>query len=402
MFMSNHEMAERYKKKSKLMGKDVLEIKLVENDGVELIDVLDKEDTGRVVIPSFITKIGYRKNSIKAPLLGCKYTEVYIDNKRDLDISNLCSYMNSDSIKISSKDNGSMLVGIDNLFSNSEYLGSIDIRGISGCNINSLDGVFKGCISLRDINGLKELNVRNVVSIKEIFNGCTSLKHIRDIELWSTSKLKNISGAFKGTGIEELGVLKKWDTSNISRMSEAFMYTDIKDVDGISKWDTSKVVDMSGLFMFCEKLCDIKGIKNWNTGNVKNMENMINECEMLEDIDSIGGWDIRKVSNMKRMFKRTKVRNLKVLSGWETSELVNINGIFSECENLERLDGLESWDMSKVEYISSMFDYCIKLKDISGILGWDLKGIKDRSSFVMIGCKSLSDESRSIWLNKLK
>ena len=352
MFMSNHEMAERYKKKSKLMGKDVLEIKLVENDGVELIDVLDKEDTGRVVIPSFITKIGYRKNSIKAPLLGCKYTEVYIDNKRDLDISNLCSYMNSDSIKISSKDNGSMLVGIDNLFSNSEYLGSIDIRGISGCNINSLDGVFKGCMSLSDINGLNKLNVSKVVSIKEIFNGCTSLRDLSGIELWDTSKLKNISGAFKGTGVDGLEALKRWDTSNISRMSGAFMYTDIKDVDGISKWDISKVVDMSGLFMFCEKLCDIKGIKNWNTRNVKNMENMFNECERLENIDSLGGWDVRKVSNMAKMFKRTKIRNLKVLSNWEPIGLNNINGIFSECENLEGLTGIDGWDIDGLDIAS--------------------------------------------------
>lgn len=55
--LSDRELAERYINKHKLLG---LECKLdlkIDGDDVILVDVLDKEDTGRLVIPSFVTKI---------------------------------------------------------------------------------------------------------------------------------------------------------------------------------------------------------------------------------------------------------------------------------------------------------------------------------------------------------
>ena len=75
--VSNHEMAKRYEAKSRLIGKDILDYRLLEDDRVELIEVLDKEDTGKIVIPSFITDLNkYDKGNFL--FKGCKYSEIYI------------------------------------------------------------------------------------------------------------------------------------------------------------------------------------------------------------------------------------------------------------------------------------------------------------------------------------
>ena len=84
--LSNRDMAKIYDKKQRLVG-ELLRYELLEDDRVLLIDVLDKENSGRLVIPRFITDIRYRELPFYGEngyaLKGCKYREVYIDNSGD-------------------------------------------------------------------------------------------------------------------------------------------------------------------------------------------------------------------------------------------------------------------------------------------------------------------------------
>lgn len=77
--LSNHELAEIYNKKQMLIG-NILEYELLDGDKVELVDVRDKENSGKLVIPSFITS--YRIKRIGgysySPLSFCKFSDVYI------------------------------------------------------------------------------------------------------------------------------------------------------------------------------------------------------------------------------------------------------------------------------------------------------------------------------------
>ena len=59
--LSNHDMAKIYDKKQRLVG-ELLRYELLDDARVLLIDVLDKENSGRLVIPSFITDIRYRES----------------------------------------------------------------------------------------------------------------------------------------------------------------------------------------------------------------------------------------------------------------------------------------------------------------------------------------------------
>ena len=129
--MSNHEMAKRYIKKQELIGVEVLDIELISNDRVRLIGVKNKEDRGRLVIPSFITDIGVGDDGSIGLLNGCKYSDVYIENKEDkdgmlLNIRGLCSGMESKQIKFGVKY-PEYISDISSLFSGNSELESVDI-----------------------------------------------------------------------------------------------------------------------------------------------------------------------------------------------------------------------------------------------------------------------------------
>ena len=51
--------------------------------------------------------------------------------------------------------------------------------------------------------------------------------------------------------------------------------------------------------------------------------------------------------------------NLKSLdlSGWKTSNVENMNGMFGFCKSLESLD-LSGWDTSKAKTMNDMFYFC--------------------------------------------
>lgn len=237
MNLSNHELAIRYDKKSKLINKGKIKYRLLENDGVELLYILDEDTSGIIVIPPFITSIGYRNTKygkIKAPLLGCNYSEVYIDNKYDIDISGLCSYMDSSELKMmSSKPEG--IIGVERLFKGSKNLISIDLGNISSINAASISGLFASCSKLVEVKGLSKLDISKVKDMSDVFKGCKELKCIDGIGSWNTSNVTNIRAIFHGAGIRSIRELRDWNTKNVIDMREAFSETKIKDVDDLSK-----------------------------------------------------------------------------------------------------------------------------------------------------------------------
>ena len=64
MIKSNHQLAQEYDLKSKLLGENNLEYKLINNDRVVLLDIKDKKSTGKLVIPPFITDFQIHYNFI--------------------------------------------------------------------------------------------------------------------------------------------------------------------------------------------------------------------------------------------------------------------------------------------------------------------------------------------------
>ena len=53
--MTNHEQARRFMLKQKVVGREIFKIRFRSNDTVELLEVLDTNNTGKLIIPSFIS-----------------------------------------------------------------------------------------------------------------------------------------------------------------------------------------------------------------------------------------------------------------------------------------------------------------------------------------------------------
>ena len=270
---SNHALAMAYERKLELLGaKKVLEYKLIENDRVMLMSVNDKEDTGRLVIPSFITELNKCDSDgfvgVDFLLKGCKYSEVYVNNKCgiEFDASMLCREMESKRLKVEFRYPGNV-VNMMGMFLDCERLEELDISMFDTDNVIDMSDMFSLCKRLKKID-LKCIDTRNVVNMSWMFSGCKSLKRL-DLSMVNTSNVKSMRGLFDDCEkLEELDI-SNFDTENVVDMSWMFSgCINLKKVD-ISSWNISKLKQAKGIFRNCSNLKLIYKRSNGIFGNKK-------------------------------------------------------------------------------------------------------------------------------------
>ena len=302
MSKSNHELAKKYESKSGLIGSSRFKLRYLEDDKVILMDVLDKDDTGLLVIPSFITDISY------GALKGCKYREIYIDNSNSLkfDASGVCSGLMSVRLKVSFKY-PERVVDTNNMFYGCINLARLDVSSLDTSNILDMGSMFDGCKSLQILD-ISNFDTSKVVNMKRMFNGCKSLRAL-DVSKWETHRLRIVGDIF-------------------------YNCKSLKSID-MSSWDISSVNSINNMFSGCDKLEYIVLGKVMGRDRVSTMESVFKGCKMLKEVDFSG-------------FKNIYIGILK--------------DIFNGCESIEEID--LSWIESSDSYISrdSMFKGCNKLK----------------------------------------
>ena len=77
------------------------------------------------------------------------------------------------------------------------------------------------------------------------------------------------------------------------------------------------------------------------------------------------------------------------MSGWDTSKVERVQGLFDTCSSLVELD-LSSWNTSKVITMHSLFKDCASLKTIKWIENFDTKNVTDMY-WVFLNCNSLKE-----------
>ena len=106
----------------------------------------------------------------------------------------------------------------------------------------------------------------------------------------------------------------------------------------LTNFDTSKVTDMSYMFSTCIKLKEIKGINNFITINVINMWGMFAECNELVNLD-LSNFNTSKVTDMSYMFyKCLKLKEIKGIYNFRIAEMTDLTEMFDECNDLEFID----------------------------------------------------------------
>ena len=131
----------------------------------------------------------------------------------------------------------------------------------------------------------------------------------------------------------------------------------------------------------------------WDTSNISNMDSMFSSCKALTILD-VSKFNTSKVTNMFAMFNDCNKLTTLNVSNWNTSNVTNMDSMFWECYALTNLD-VSNWNTSKVTNMNWMFYGCKKLLSLN-VSKWDTSKVTDmRGTFD--GCSSLTNLDISKW-----
>ena len=132
-----------------------------------------------------------------------------------------------------------------------------------------------------------------------------------------------------------------------------------------SNINTSKVTNMQGMFYNCEKLKEIKGLEYFDTSNVESFTAMFANCKSLKYLN-LSNFNTPNLTDIEGMFSGCySLYKIDGLNNFNTNKIENMYALFNNCHQLEYLD-LSSFNTSNVKIMNYMFNRCNNLKEIKG------------------------------------
>ena len=143
------------------------------------------------------------------------------------------------------------------LVNNIELLkGENTIKMIIKNQLSDLSNMFLWCNCLKDIKGLKDLDVKEVKDFSNMFSGCSLITDLTPLQNWNVSNGINFSNMFCNC----------WK---------------LEDLTPLKNWDVSKGMNFQRMFYGCSSLSDVTPIKNWNVSINSDFSNIFQECTKL-------------------------------------------------------------------------------------------------------------------------
>ena len=134
----------------------------------------------------------------------------------------------------------------------------------------------------------------------------------------------------------------------------------------LSNFDTTLVTDMKNIFADCQNLT-FASLSNIKTPKVKNMQGMFYDCLKLREIKGLDSIDTSNVENMMAMFANCKELKELNLSKFNFDEIIYLEGMFSGCSKLTKIEGLDKihTNNKKIKSMYALFNCCENLNDIN-------------------------------------
>ena len=148
----------------------------------------------------------------------------------------------------------------------------------------------------------------------------------------------------------------------------------LKDISGLEKVITDKVEIMDYMFGGTG-LEDISILSDWNTSNVISIQGMFAYTQNINNFDVLSNFDVSNVTDMSYIFYGTSISDLTPLSNWDTSNVKYMYDAFGVSHNIASLKGLENWDTSSVENTQYMF-FEVPVSDLTPLSNWDTSNVK--------------------------
>lgn len=147
----------------------------------------------------------------------------------------------------------------------------------------------------------------------------------------------------------------------------------------------ARLKNCSWWFSGFKGLTTITHLEYLNTSQVTNMQYMFSNCESLEALD-LSTFNTENVTSMSNMFYYCKSLKSLNLSSFNTSKVTFMGSMFSDCESLTSLN-LSSFNTENITNYGYMFQYCKSLTTLD-LSSFNSKEILN-TSFMFIGCFAL-------------
>ena len=231
------------------------------------------------------------------------------------------------------------------LFKNCKSLKTINVSTFDTSNVTNMMAMFdveyrwgSGAVvsETTEIVGLKNFDTSNVRYMSEMFFGQIKVKNL-DLSSFNTSNVELMGGMFSNCLSLESVNLKSFNTSKVTQMSAMFQHTSSLSVLDLSSFNTSNVTSMSYMFgcggnsELC-KLKTIKGIEKFDTSKVTDMKFMFVHQTSLRTLD-LSGWNTANVTDMEGMFAAANFTTIYASPAFTTDKVQGSEHIFLKSQN---------------------------------------------------------------------
>ena len=140
---------------------------------------------------------------------------------------------------------------------------------------------FYWCEKLNQVEGIKNLNTKEVTDMVDMFCDCRSLSSL-DVSGFNTGNVTDMSGMFFECISLKLLDVAKFNTANVKSMSNMFYRCYNLDLLNVTNFNTANVTNMQGMFYSCPALTTIYASDKFVTGQVTDGSNMFSNCINLK------------------------------------------------------------------------------------------------------------------------
>ena len=137
------------------------------------------------------------------------------------------------------------------------------------------------CGNLNQVEGIKNLNTKEVTDMADMFCKCRDLSSL-DVSGFNTGKVTDMSKMFNECISLKLLDVAKFNTANVKSMSNMFDNCQNLASLNVTNFNTANVTNMQGMFSGCSALTSIYASDKFVTTNVETGSNMFFNCIKLK------------------------------------------------------------------------------------------------------------------------
>ena len=328
------------------------------------------------------------------------------DTKNVTDMSHMfysCSSLTNLNLSIFGTGN---VTDMSHMFDYCNNLTSLDISGFDTKNVTDMSYMFYSCSSLTNLN-LSIFGTGNVTDMSHMFSSCSRLKYILVSNKWSTENVTSSTSMFYNCYLLTGENATVYDSTYTDK---TYARLDTEETPGYLSENTPLPTvsfdETTGELKLLRGKVRARDVQYYaNNTAVKSVVAEdgailpVNSSALFSDFRAntidLNNVDTSNVINMRYMFSNCSSLTSLDISGFDTGNVTDMCGMFYYCSNLTSLD-ISRFDTGNVTDMRYMFYNCSKLNYILVSNKWRTENVISSTS--MFGnCDLLTGENATIY-----